>query len=289
MAFVTADSGPYLSHLSMQGTAYTIKDKWARDEIAEIESAIAGGVHFRGVLSTGSIADNEALKDLTVVSGSGTKQIAIADQHDGDIFIYNNGTKNLEFIVTNGHYSELGSTGNLGSFAYANQGSGKVTIPISSAITFNAFTPDVTKGTLAVTYETGSTSITTTSTEATGSFSPAAITVSESTVTITPTTNTFTALANVTYDESSATLTITNGTSSAFWTGYSSAKAAGQTVTPQANQTIKVTYDKVNTASISSVTSVSLTGDISVTASTPTATITNPEVTVTVTPTPVSS
>ena len=37
MAFVTADSGPYLSHLSMQGTSYTIKDKWAREEIEEIE------------------------------------------------------------------------------------------------------------------------------------------------------------------------------------------------------------------------------------------------------------
>ncbi|MBO6031849.1 MAG: hypothetical protein J6Q22_10450 [Prevotella sp.] len=284
MAFVAADSGPYLSHLTMQSNTYTIKDKWARDEIAEIEKAIAGGVHFRGVLASGSITDGESKKELTVVDGAGTKTIAAADQNDGDIFIYNNGTKNLEFIVSNGAYSELGSTGNLGSFAYADQGSGTITVPISSAITFNPLTPSVTKGTLAVTYQTGSTSITTTATTASGTFSPAAITIAASTVTITPTTDTFTALKNVTYDSTTATLTITDGTSEAFWKGYSSAQAAGQTVTPEANQTITVTYDKVNTASISSVTGVSLTGDISVTASTPTATITNPEITVTVTP-----
>ncbi len=285
MAFVTADSGPYLSHLSMQGTSYTIKDKWAREEIEEIEKAIAGGVHFRGVLASGSsITDGEAKKELTVVDGAGTKTIAAADQQDGDIFIYNNGTKNLEFIVSNGAYSELGSTGNLGAFAYASQGSGSVVVPISSAITFNPFSPSVSKGTLSVTYETGSTSITTTATTASGTFSPAAITVAAATVTITPTTGSFTALKNVTYDSTTATLSITDGTSDTFWTGYSSAQAAGQTVTPTANQSISVTYDKVNTASISSVTSVSLTGDLSVTATTPTATITNPTITVTVSP-----
>lgn len=285
MAFVTSDSGPYLSHLTMQSNTYTIKDKWAREEIAEIEAAIAGGVRFRGVLASGSsITEGESVKDLDVVDGSSTKTITAAQQTDGDLFIYNNGTSNLEFIVSNGTYSELGSTGSLGAFAFADSGSGSCEVNISSAITFNPLTPNVTKGTLDITYQTGSTSITTTPTSASGAFSPAAITIPASTVTITPTTGTFTALADVTYDSATATLSIANKTSDQFWKGYTAAQAASQTVTPTANQSISVTYDKVNSASISAITGVSLIGDISVTASTPTATITNPTITVTVSP-----
>ena len=97
----------YISKLVMNGTAYTIKDEWARAEIDEVKSAVTGGVHFRGVSST-AIADNEDLKEITL-SGGGT--VAVADQKNGDIFIYNNGTKNLEFIVSGGKYSEFGSTG----------------------------------------------------------------------------------------------------------------------------------------------------------------------------------
>jgi len=285
MAFVNPDSGPYLSHLTMKNTTYTIKDKWAREEIAEIEAAIAGGVRFRGVLASGaSITEGESVKDLDVVDGSSTKTITAAQQTDGDLFIYNNGTSNLEFIVSNGTYSELGSTGSLGTFAFADSGSGSCEVPISSAITFNPLTPNVTKGTLDITYQSGSTSITTTPTTASGSFSPAAITIAASTVTITPTKSSFTALTGVTYNSETATLTITDGTSDEFWTGYSGAQAASQTVTPTANQSISVTYDKVNSASISAITGVSLIGDISVTSSTPTATITNPTITVTVLP-----
>jgi len=285
MAFVNPDSGPYLSHLTMKNTTYTIKDKWAREEIAEIEAAIAGGVRFRGVLASGaSITEGESVKDLDVVDGSSTKTITAAQQTDGDLFIYNNGTSNLEFIVSNGTYSELGSTGSLGTFAFADSGSGSCEVPISSAITFNPLTPNVTKGTLDITYQSGSTSITTTPTTASGSFSPAAITIAASSVTITPTKASFTALTGVTYNSETATLTITDGTSDEYWTGYSAAQAASQMVTPAANQTISVTYDKVNSASISTITGVSLIGDISVTASTPTATITNPTITVTVSP-----
>lgn len=285
MAFTALDSGPYLQKLSMQGSNYTIKDAWARAEIAEIESALAGGVQFRGVLSSGqTLTDNEAVKDLTVVDGASTKTILAADQKDGNLFIYNNGSKNLEFIVSNGYYSELGSTSELGALAFADSASGSVTIPISSAITFNAFTPSVSKGTLAVTYQTSTIGVTTAATSASGTFSPAALTIAESTVTITPSTSSFTALKNVTYDETTATLTITDGTSDSFWTGYTGATAAGQTVTPTANQSISVTYDKTTVDAATIITSASLTGDLTVTASTPTATITNPTVTVTVTP-----
>ncbi len=290
---INEDGALLVSKLNMQGTTYTLKDAWARAEIAEIEQAIGGGVHFRGV-STTAIADGDNVKDLTV----GGETYAAADQETGDIFIYNDGTNNLEFIVVGGKYSELGSTGALGALAFADTASGSVNIPSSAQV--NDFTPTLANtlsvttsaATLGVTTENASAagkftpaaitvadatcsvtttataasvtasfspaaitvadsacSVTTTATAAsvTASFSPAAITVAASAVTITPTTDTFTALKTVSYDSETATLSISDGTSSSFWTGYTSAEAAGQTVTQDANQevTVAVTYDKV--------------------------------------------
>lgn len=281
MANTVTDNSPYVSILNLGGTAYTIKDAWARGEIAEIEAAIAGGVHFRGI-STTAIADGDALKDLTV----GGETYLASDQVDGDMFIYTtpgDDPKNLEFIVANGHYSELGSTGVLGALAFKSSASGSVTVPIATAVSFDAITPDVSTGTLAVTYATGAIEVTTTEDTASGTFTPAAITIPDLSVTITPSTGTFSALSStVTYDSANETLMITSATSSEFWTGYSEAKAAGQSVTQTENQTITVTYDKATAGSGTFLTSASLTGALGVTASTITAHITDPSITVTV-------
>lgn len=265
----------------MNSATYTIKDAWARAEIDEIKSAIAGGVHFRGVSQT-AIADGDTKKEITLTDG--TTKIAAADQQDGDIFIYNNGTKNLEFVVSGTKYSEFGSTSELGALAFADTAAGSTTVDIAGSITLNDYTPNVGKGTLAVT--TGSDTITVTSTAdtATGSFSPAALTIAASTVTLTPTKGTFTALKDVTYNATTATLTITDGTSDEFWK-TATGEAAGQTVTPTANQTISVSYQKVTpVAAKTFLTSSSLTGDLQITAAAPTATITNPTITITVEP-----
>ena len=271
----------YISKLAMNSATYTIKDAWARAEIAEIESAIAGGVHFRGVSST-AIADGDSVKAITLTDGETT--IAAADQANGDIFIYNNGKKNLEFVVSGGKYSEFGSTGELGALAFADTAAGSTTVDIASAITFGEYTPNVSKGTLAVTTGNDTITVTSTADTATGSFSPAALTIAASTVTLTPTTGTFTALKDVTYNSTTATLTISDGTSDAFWKS-ATGEAAGQTVTPTANQTISVSYQKVTpVAEKTFLTSSSLTGDLAVTAAAPTATITNPTITVTVSP-----
>lgn len=270
----------YISKLSMNGTAYTIKDAWARAEIAEIESAITGGTHFRGVSQT-AIADGDNVKEITL--SDGTTKIATSAQSNGDIFIYNNGTKNLEFIVSNGKYSEFGSTGTLGALAYADTASGTTEVPLSSNITFATFTPDVTLGTLVVTTATDTITVTTTADTASGTFSPAAITIAESTVTLTPTKGTFTALKDVTYDSTTATLTISDGTSDEFWKSATGV-AAGQTVTPDANQAISVSYQKATATSKTFLTTAGLSGDLSVTGGEIAATITNPVITVTVSP-----
>lgn len=271
----------YISKLAMNSATYTIKDAWARAEIEEIESAIAGGVHFRGVSQT-AIADGDNVKAITLSDGETT--IAAADQANGDIFIYNNGTKNLEFVVSSGKYSEFGSTGELGALAFADTAAGSTTVDIAGAITFNDYTPQVGKGTLAVTTGNDTITVTSTADTATGSFSPAALTIAASTVTLTPTKGTFTALKDVTYNSTTATLTISDGTSDEFWKS-ATGEAAGQTVTPTANQTISVSYQKVTpVAEKTFLTSSSLTGDLAITAAAPTATITNPTITVTVEP-----
>ena len=271
----------YISKLAMNSATYTIKDAWARAEIAEIESAITGGVHFRGVSQT-AIADGDSVKAITLTDGTTT--IAVADQSNGDIFIYNNGKKNLEFVVSGGKYSEFGSTGELGALAFADKAAGSAVVDIAGAITFDDFLPSVSKGTLEVTTGNDTITVTSTADTATGSFSPAAITIAASTVTLTPTKGTFTALKDVSYNSTTATLTISNGTSDEFWKS-ATGQAAGQTVTPTANQTISVSYQKVTpVAEKVFLTSSSLTGDLDVTTSPITATITNPTITITVSP-----
>ena len=276
---------PYLSKLTLKNKTFIIKDAWVRAELEDVKQSIAGGVVFCGVLASGSsISDGESIKDLTVIDGLGTKTVPIADQKDGSLFVYTTNGKNLEFIVSSGKYSELGSTGTLGAFAYANQGSGAVTIPIQSAITFNPLTPSVTKGTLEVTCATSTISVTTESATGSGTFSPAAITIPASSVAFTPSTSTFVALGDVTYDSTTSTLTINEVTSDPYWKTGTTGTIAAQTVTPPGGQSISVSYEKAKAASLTALTSASLTGDLSVSAITPTATITNPTVTVTVTP-----
>ena len=271
----------YISKLNMNGTTYTIKDAWVRAEVEEVKSAISGGVHFRGVSKT-AIADGDSVKAITLTDNTTT--IAVADQANGDIFIYNNGKKNLEFVVSGGKYSEFGSTGELGALAFADKAAGSTTVDIAGAITFQDYTPVVNKGSLEVTNVQDTITVTSTADTATGSFSPAAITIAASTVTLTPTKGTFTALKNVSYDSSTATLTISDGTSDEFWKG-ATGQAAGQTVTPTANQTISVSYQKVTPVAAKTIlTSASLTGELDVSPSPITATITNPTITVTVSP-----
>ena len=267
----------YISKLSLNGTAYTIKDAWVRAEVEEVKSAIAGGTHFIGVTTT-ELTDGATTNPVTIGGESVT-----AVQGDIVLFAVANGegTINKEFIFDGTKWQEFGSQGLLKALAYKDSASGSASVPIASAITFNDYTPSVDKGTLAVTTATGTLAVTTTEDTATGTFSPAAITIAASTVTLTPTTGTFTALTDVTYTEATATLSISATTSSSFWTG-ATGEAAGQTVTPTADQSISVSYQKATATSGTFLTTASLTGDLAVTAVAPTATITDPTITVTV-------
>lgn len=292
---ITETNATYVSKLNMKGTLYTIQDEWARAEIAEIEQVIEGGVHFRGITST-AIADGDNVKDLTVNG----ETYPASKQENGDLFIYNNGTQNLEFIVSGGKYSELGSTGVLKALAFADTASGTYTQATGGTV--GAFTPTLTnslsvttsaatlgfdaetatvslttskatlgttttaatvgittsEATLGLTPTAAELGVTTTADTASGSFTPASTVVAASEVTFTPTKGTFTALGNVTYDASTATLSISDSTSDEFWKS-ATGQAAGQTIT-YAAQSVSVTYDKATGITGSALAGVTLTG-----------------------------
>ena len=240
----------YVSKLNMNGTLYTIQDEWAQAEIEEIEKVIEGGVHFRGI-STTAIADGDNLKDLTVNG----ETYPASKQEDGDLFIYNNGTKNLEFIVSGGKYSELGSTGVLKALAFADTASGTYTQVTGGTV--NNFTPTL-ANTLSVT-----------TTAANLNFSPTTSTVSisttKATLGITPTTSTVsisTTEATLGFQPTAANLgvTTTEDTASGSFTPANTVVAASEvTFTPTKGTFTAlgtVTYDaQTATLSISNSTS----------------------------------
>lgn len=280
-------TGVYISKLHVNRTEYTIRDAWARDEIATIEEAIKGGVHFRGI-STIAIQDGDAVKDLVVLG----ETYPAAKQVDGDMFIYDAGTetepKNLEFIVAGGKYSELGSTGVLGALAFKNSASGSAVVPLASSITAEAYTPQVSKGTLTVSTVSGSVGatatdatfdftsanatlstttatatvateaaaadVTTTATAASLTYTATTVTAAGPSVSLTYTTGTFTALQDVTYDANSATLSISSVTSEAFTKVPGVASVGDVTVTY--DKVSSVTYDKTTHVTYSLATSV---------------------------------
>lgn len=234
-----------VSKLVMGGVTYTIQDAWAWGEIDDIKQAIAGGVVFGGV-STTAIADGDSLKELTVKDGAETKTVSIADQKDGQIYIYNNGTKNLEFIVSGSKYSEFGSTGELGALAFADTAS--VTVALATSGTVNNFTPTL-ANTLSVTTTaadlgfdptTGTVGIT--STKATLGIDPTSASVGITTTEATLGTTTTAATLDVTTTTAAAT---------GSFTPASTVVAASQvTLTPTTDTgslVTDITYDSAST------------------------------------------
>ena len=248
-----------ISKLVMGGVTHTIQDAWAWGEIDEIKQAIAGGVTIGGVLASGSIADGDAVKELTVKDGAGTKTIAASDQKDGMMFFYNNGNNTLEFIVIGGKYSEYGSTGALRALAFADTASGNVDVPTSAAV--NAFIPTL-ANTLGVTTSAATLGVSTTAATASGSFTPADTVVADADVTLTPTTDTGALVTDITYDAASTTLTLTTSAAAAYWKD-ATGKAQGQTITYEA-QPISVSYDKATGVTGEALASAALEGSISV-------------------------
>lgn len=94
------------------GNTYNLKDQQARDDIAAIESAIAGGVTFMGETTT-ALTDGATTNPITINNKSVT---AIK----GYLVVYNN----KEFVFDGTKWIEMGDLSILGALAYKDSASG---------------------------------------------------------------------------------------------------------------------------------------------------------------------
>ena len=109
----------YVSKIIQSGETRYIKDALARQAIANIEAAIAGGTHFIGVTTT-ELTDGSTTNPVTISGQSVT-----AKTGDFVIMAHSGGASEpyLEFIWTGSSWTELGSTGQLKALAYKDSAS----------------------------------------------------------------------------------------------------------------------------------------------------------------------
>lgn len=93
------------------GQSYDIKDAQARSDIADIQRAITGGIHFIGETTT-ALTDGATTNPITINSQSVT---AVS----GDLVIYDN----KEFLYDGSKWIEMGDLSVLGALAYKNSAS----------------------------------------------------------------------------------------------------------------------------------------------------------------------
>lgn len=99
------------------GTTYNLKDAKAREDIAAIEAAIAGGVSFLGVTTT-ALTDGATTNPITI---GGQSVSAI----NGCIVIYD--TKEFIWVEADTSWHELGSADEFGTLAFKDSASGSFT------------------------------------------------------------------------------------------------------------------------------------------------------------------
>lgn len=99
------------------GTTYNLKDAKAREDIAAIEAAIAGGVTFLGITTT-ELTDGATTNPVTI---GGQSVSAI----NGCIVIYD--TKEFIWADADTSWHLLGSADEFGTLAYKNSASGSFT------------------------------------------------------------------------------------------------------------------------------------------------------------------
>lgn len=191
------------------GSTYNIKDTQARNDIATIQSAITGGMHYLGVTTT-ALTNGASTNPITIDGNSVT---AVS----GDIAIYGS----LEFIFsdTDSKWHEFGSTGSLKALAFKDNASGsftpsgsvsKPTFTGASMTSTGSFTP---AGSVGLT-TTNKTATVAPASSGTATYTPGG-TVGTPTITVTPNTTTVNSITAVgsmpTYTVASETLTITAG------------------------------------------------------------------------------
>lgn len=107
----------YISKITLpSGNTYDIKDAKAWADIATISSAISGGVHYRGKTTT-DLVDGATTNPITIDDESYTAVAGDMVSHE-----LTAGGETTEFIFNGTKWYEVGSTGKLKAFAYADKG-----------------------------------------------------------------------------------------------------------------------------------------------------------------------
>lgn len=269
----------------LNGTTYDLKDKQARDDIAAIEAAIAGGVTFMGETST-ALTDGSTAKSIVINSATVTAV-------KGYLVVYNS----KEFVFDGEKWIEMGDLSLIGDLGWKDSASGTFTPTGSvSQPTFSGNEMTST-GNFTPTGSVGLTSAASTSTGAVGyiseigtkSFSGTAATIkpkvtAAGTVAITKGTGT----ANYTPEGSVAAPTISVKTAGATTT-VNSITAVGtlpSLTTTVANETLTIGFDQGTLPTKGANTTVK-TGDAAYQASAPAFTGTGAELKATFTGTEV--
>ena len=99
----------------LNGTTYDLKDKKARDDIAAIEAAIAGGVTFMGETST-ALTDGSTTKSI-VINGATVTAVK------GYLVVYNS----KEFVFDGDKWIEMGDLSLIGDLGWKDSASGTFT------------------------------------------------------------------------------------------------------------------------------------------------------------------
>lgn len=112
-----AEEKPYISKITLpSGNSYDIKDAWSREKIEELSGTIAGGVHYIGKTTTQLSGDGDTT--LSVDIGGKTVEAKQGDM----VSMAKAGSQDLEFLFNGTAWYELGSTGSLKAFAFADKG-----------------------------------------------------------------------------------------------------------------------------------------------------------------------
>lgn len=99
------------------GTTYNLKDAKAREDIAAIEAAIAGGVSFLGITTT-ALTDGATTNPITI----GGQSVSAAN---GAMVIY--GSDEFIWADYDSSWHAYGPAGEFGTLAYKNSASGSFT------------------------------------------------------------------------------------------------------------------------------------------------------------------
>ena len=98
----------------------TAKVEAIESKIANINTEITGGIHFRGITTT-ALSDGDSTSSIKLVEGNTEKDYTLDANNAGDVVIYRDseGTTEREFIWTGTFWEELGDLTRIGALEAA--------------------------------------------------------------------------------------------------------------------------------------------------------------------------